>query len=44
MTISGDAPPAKLRELVEHVDAIAEIPNTLRTGTPVRLAEVTTLG
>jgi hypothetical protein len=27
-----------LRALVEHVDRIAEIPGTLRAGTPVRLA------
>lgn len=36
--IEGDAPPEELKRLVEHVDAIAEIPNSLRGGTPVRLA------
>jgi putative redox protein len=36
--IDGDAPEARLRELVEHVDRIAEIPNSLRDGTSVRLA------
>jgi len=35
----GDAPAAALRELVARVDAIAEIPNSLRRGTPVRLGE-----
>jgi len=34
----GDAPAAALRELVARVDAIAEIPNSLRQGTEVRLA------
>ncbi|KKJ94603.1 OsmC family protein [Micromonospora sp. HK10] len=39
----GDADAARLRELVDRVDAIAEIPNSLRRGTPVRLrhAELT---
>jgi uncharacterized OsmC-like protein len=35
----GDAPPESLRELVARVDAIAEIPNSLRRGTPVWLVE-----
>jgi putative redox protein len=35
--IEGDAPDADLRALVAHVDAIAEIPNSLRRGTEVRL-------
>jgi putative redox protein len=35
--VSGDADADVLRELVEHVDRIAEIPNSLRTGTPVTL-------
>lgn len=35
----GDAPAAALRELVERVDSIAEIPNSLRRGTSVRLSE-----
>jgi uncharacterized OsmC-like protein len=34
----GDAPDAALRELVARVDAIAEIPNSLRRGTAVRLS------
>jgi uncharacterized OsmC-like protein len=39
--VDGDAPAAQLRALVERVDAIAEIPNSLRRGTPVRLARTT---
>ncbi len=38
--IAGDADGARLRDLVEHVDRIAEIPNSLRGGTPVTLAAV----
>jgi putative redox protein len=40
--LSGDADPARLRSLVEHVDRIAEIPNSLRGGTDVTLAAVHT--
>jgi putative redox protein len=36
--LEGDAPRERLDELVERVDRIAEIPNSLRRGTPVRLA------
>jgi uncharacterized OsmC-like protein len=36
--IGGDAPEDRLRSLVAHVDAIAEIPNTLRQATHVRLS------
>jgi putative redox protein len=36
--LEGDAPVERLRALVDHVDRIAEIPNSLRDGTPVRLA------
>src|SRR5215470_9573797 len=35
----GNAPAEALRELVERVDRIAEIPNSLRQGTAVRLSE-----
>ena len=35
----GDAPASALRELVARVDTIAEIPNSLRRGTAVRLSE-----
>jgi putative redox protein len=38
--IAGDAPAEKLRALVQRVDEIAEIPNSLRRGTEVRLGEV----
>jgi putative redox protein len=36
--VEGDAPQERLRVLVDHVDEIAEIPNSLRRGTRVRLA------
>jgi uncharacterized OsmC-like protein len=36
----GDAPEVALRELVALVDSIAEIPNTLRRVTAVRLSEM----
>jgi putative redox protein len=36
--VEGDAPAERLRALVDDVDRIAEIPNSLRDGTRVRLA------
>ena len=38
--LHGDAPEDALRQLLEHVDTIAEIPNSLRHGTAVHLASV----
>lgn len=38
--IAGDATADQLQELVAHVDAIAEIPNSVREGTEVRLGRV----
>jgi uncharacterized OsmC-like protein len=35
--LNGDADDEALRGLIDHVDRIAEIPNSLRNGTPVRL-------
>ena len=35
--LDGDADDEVLRDLIDHVDRIAEIPNSLRSGTPVRL-------
>jgi putative redox protein len=35
--VSGDAPEERLRALIGRVDEIAEIPNSLRQGTDVRL-------
>ena len=35
--LEGDAPEDRLRALVDRVDEIAEIPNSLRRGTVVRL-------
>jgi organic hydroperoxide reductase OsmC/OhrA len=37
--LSGRASADELRELVDHVDRIAEIPNSLRGGTRVHLAK-----
>jgi uncharacterized OsmC-like protein len=38
--VAGDASREQLEELVSHVDAIAEIPNSLRRGTRVKLRHV----
>ncbi len=38
--IAGEASHQQLEELVSHVDAIAEIPNSIRRGTPIRLRHV----
>jgi len=38
--VAGDASREQLEELVAHVDAIAEIPNSVRRGTPVKLSGV----
>ena len=38
--VAGEASRDELEELVSHVDAIAEIPNSLRLGTPVKLRHV----
>jgi uncharacterized OsmC-like protein len=35
--ISGDASEEQIRELMLHTDAIAEVQNTVRLGTPVKL-------
>jgi putative redox protein len=36
VSLEGDAPPERMRELFELVDRIAEIPGSLRTGVEVR--------
>ena len=41
--IGGEATEKQLRALVARVDAIAEIPNCLRRGTPVKLGRVVTV-
>ena len=38
--LTGDAPAERLERLVERVDAIAEIPNSLRRGANVSLRAV----
>jgi putative redox protein len=42
--VEGNVADDDLRSLVDHVDAIAEIPNSLRNGTTVRLADATVKG
>jgi len=42
--VEGDAPEARLRELVQLVDTIAEIPNSIRGATPVELRNVQVVG
>jgi uncharacterized OsmC-like protein len=42
--IAGDASAEQLQALVAHVDAIAEIPNSVRRGTEVRLGRVQVTG
>ena len=37
--VEGHATDKQLRALVDHVDVIAEIPNSLRRGTGVRLTD-----
>jgi len=39
--VAGQAPESDLAALVNHVDVIAEIPNSLRQGTPVTLDRIT---
>ena len=38
--VAGEASRDELEELIAHVDAIAEIPNSMRLGTPVKLRHV----
>src|SRR5690242_12099343 len=35
--VESDAPESKVRELIEHTNRVAEIPNSLRLGTEVHL-------
>jgi len=39
--VTGDSPEERLQELIERVDVIADIPNSLRQGTRVRLVGAT---
>jgi putative redox protein len=41
--VSGDANEDRLRELIDRVDEVAEIPNSLRQGMSVRLVGATVL-
>lgn len=40
VVVTSAAPDAQVRELVAHVDAIAEVHGSLRAGTPVTLGDV----
>jgi putative redox protein len=42
--VAGDAPEDQLQALVERIDEIAEIPNSLRQGTRVRLVGASLTG
>jgi putative redox protein len=42
--LEGDAPTERLAELVKEVDRIAEIPNSIRNGTEVRLVNASING
>jgi hypothetical protein len=42
--VEGDVDRQRLEALVAHVDAVAEIPNSLRRGTPVRLVAARVVG
>ena len=42
VVLEGDAPDDQLRALIQRVDEIAEIPNSLRRGTQVRLGHART--
>ncbi len=37
VAVEGNATPRRLQALIDRVDEIAEIPNSLRAGTPVHL-------
>jgi hypothetical protein len=37
VSVESDAPAEEIERLIAHVDRIAEIPNSLRAGTEVRL-------
>lgn len=38
--VTAQASEEEIRKLVEHTDSIAEIPKSLRNGTPISLAEI----
>ncbi|MBZ5598277.1 MAG: OsmC family protein [Acidobacteriia bacterium] len=43
VTVEAEAAEAEIVELIRHTDRVAEIPNSLRLATQVRLAEITAL-
>jgi uncharacterized OsmC-like protein len=42
--VEADAPEERIRELIAHTDSVAEIPNSLRYGTNVKLVHSHALG
>jgi len=43
VTVEADAPESQIKELIQHTDRVAEIPNSLRLGTPVNLTSATAI-
>jgi len=43
VSVEADAPEAAIRELIRHTDQVAEIPNSLRLGTEVKLGAAKTI-
>lgn len=44
VTVEADAPEQKILELIRHTDTVAEIPNSLRLGTEVKLVASKAVG
>jgi putative redox protein len=40
VVVEGDASEPQIRDLIQHTDRVAEIPNSLRLGTEVKLAGI----
>lgn len=43
VTVEADASESQITELIRHTDRVAEIPNSLRLGTPVKLTSGTAI-
>jgi len=43
VTVEADASESQITELIQHTDRVAEIPNSLRLGTPVKLTRATAI-
>ena len=42
--VEADAPEDTIRGLIGHTDSVAEIPNSLRLGTDVKLVDIVAVG